>query len=150
MSKHSVTPSRPTPTVEERQFRTRRGTKALVSASDRVLLVEEAHANGDPFWTLPGGGVRPGETLPAALRRELGEELRCRSVVGPRVSRFWYAHSSLQETISTYTVFECSLVTEATPVATEGVVNLQWADPTSLPTTTLPQVRTVVASASDP
>ena len=36
-------------------------------------------------WELPGGKVAPGETEPAALARELGEELGCEVAVGDRL-----------------------------------------------------------------
>lgn len=133
---------------EEGALRIRRGTKALVSTGDRVLLVRERHADGTPFWTFPGGGVAPGESVPAALRRELAEELGCACVVGDRVTAFWYAHSSLADTVSVYAVRECSLLTEPSAVATEGVLDLQWTGPERLPTNTLPQVRSVVERVS--
>lgn len=136
-------------TIEAGGYRFRRGAKALVSTGDRVLLVRERHANGAPFWTLPGGGALPDESDPAVIRRELAEELRCECVVGDRVTSFWYAHSSLVDTVSVYAVRECSLLTEPSPVTGEGVLDLRWARPDRLPTTTLPQVRSVVRHGTD-
>jgi ADP-ribose pyrophosphatase YjhB (NUDIX family) len=46
---------------------------ALILARDRVLLVRQ-EKDGRAYWLLPGGGVEPGETMEAALRRELVEE----------------------------------------------------------------------------
>ena len=46
----------------------------LVRWQNRVLLCRQEKP-GREYWLLPGGGVDGGETLPAALRRELGEEL---------------------------------------------------------------------------
>jgi 8-oxo-dGTP diphosphatase len=46
----------------------------LVRWQNRVLLCRQ-EKDGRAYWLLPGGGVDGGETLTAALRRELGEEL---------------------------------------------------------------------------
>lgn len=119
----------------------RRGVKAVVSSSSRVLLVQERHADGSAFWTLPGGGVDPHESLVEGLRRELSEELRCDPAVEDAVSTFWYAHRSSPRLLSHYTVFSCLLATEVRPVRGEGILDSAWIPPEDPPASTLPQVR---------
>lgn len=113
----------------------------MISSSSRVLLVGERHSDGQPFWTLPGGGVRPRESLVAGLRRELLEELRCDPVVGEPVAEFWYAHRSSMDTVSRYTVFSCSVDATVRPARSEGILAAKWVAPGRLPVGTIPQVR---------
>lgn len=123
------------------QVHIRHGAKALISMSTRILLIKEQHADGCSFWTFPGGGVNPDEPVCDGLVRELAEELHCRPLIDEAVTTVWYAHSSLQNTLSIYTIFECSLLSDPTPNRREGVLEYQWVSPTDLPPSTLPQVR---------
>jgi mutator protein MutT len=50
------------------------GVGALIVQHDRVLLVRRASEPLKGEWSLPGGVVETGETLVAALKRELLEE----------------------------------------------------------------------------
>ena len=54
----------------------RRRAAAVIVRDGRVLMVHERsrRSGGGEWWTLPGGGVEPGETLEEALRREVFEE----------------------------------------------------------------------------
>jgi 8-oxo-dGTP diphosphatase len=56
---------------------------AVVVDGDRVLLVKRANAPLKGEWSLPGGAVEVGETLAAALAREVREETCLDVTVGP-------------------------------------------------------------------
>lgn len=122
----------------------RESAKALATRDGRVLIIKECHDDGSAFWTLPGGGIKPNESRAAALRRELAEELRCRGTVGDRVTQFWYAHTGRANTVSLCLVYDCALVSSATPNLTEGVLAKRWVTADELPPGTLPQVRYLV------
>ncbi|GIU95046.1 MAG: hypothetical protein KatS3mg012_1503 [Gaiellaceae bacterium] len=47
---------------------------AILRWRDRLLLLRHEKPDGAEVWLLPGGGVQLGESLLAALRRELWEE----------------------------------------------------------------------------
>lgn len=50
------------------------GVGALARDQGRLLLVKRGHEPALGKWAVPGGKVRPGEALSAAVERELAEE----------------------------------------------------------------------------
>lgn len=56
---------------------------AVILDHDRVLLVQRGHEPSMGAWSLPGGAVELGETLDAALAREVLEETGLSVEVGP-------------------------------------------------------------------
>ena len=121
------------------------GAKALVVEDGDVLLVKERRTDGSDFWTLPGGGVQPGETVERALRRELGEELRCDVVVGGPVAPCYYDHESRPNLTTAYVVFDCWLIGEPKPNRADGIVDYEWFGPGTLPVSTLAPFERVVS-----
>jgi len=59
----------------------RQRAAAVIVRDGRVLMVHErglgptGRHDGDEYWTLPGGGIRPGESPGDAVRREVYEEV---------------------------------------------------------------------------
>jgi mutator protein MutT len=58
------------------------GVGAVVLHGDRVLIVKRGHPPLEGEWSLPGGTVEVGETLEAALVREILEETGLEVAVG--------------------------------------------------------------------
>ncbi len=69
---------------------------AVVDERGRILLVQRADT-GD--WTLPGGVVEAGESLPAAAQREIEEETGLK-VLAVRLVGVYYAPSPAPETLT--------------------------------------------------
>jgi ADP-ribose pyrophosphatase YjhB (NUDIX family) len=55
---------------------------AVVIDDDRLLLIRRGHGPAAGEWSLPGGRVEFGETMPEALVREVQEETNLEVVVG--------------------------------------------------------------------
>ena len=59
----------------------------LVDAQARVLLMRFTPDDRPPLWCTPGGAVDPGESYPAAARREVWEEVGLDVDCGPEVAQ---------------------------------------------------------------
>lgn len=121
----------------------------MLRSEEQVLLVKERREDGSTFWTLPGGGVEPGESLKGCLRRELLEELLCYPSIGPPVARCLYRHRTMSDTVTLYSVFAGEPVAEPTPRLEEGVVACGWYSPADLPEGLLPPFRRVLLADTD-
>jgi len=60
----------------------------IIQRGDRMLICQRHRSDAYGLqWEFPGGKVRNGEDLPAAVRRELEEELAIQAEVGGEVFR---------------------------------------------------------------
>ncbi|MGA2987835.1 MAG: (deoxy)nucleoside triphosphate pyrophosphohydrolase [Terriglobia bacterium] len=60
----------------------------IIRRGDRILICQRGRADAYGLqWEFPGGKVKEGETFPAALKRELEEELAIQAEVGAEVFR---------------------------------------------------------------
>jgi 8-oxo-dGTP pyrophosphatase MutT (NUDIX family) len=67
------------------------GVRAVVlDSAGRIFLVWHGYT---PGWHLPGGGVEPGETMVAALTRELREEGNIEITIAPRLHGVFFNHN---------------------------------------------------------
>jgi ADP-ribose pyrophosphatase YjhB (NUDIX family) len=71
---------------DPQRIRLRDAARVIVfDPADRILLVRFTKTPGDSIWSMPGGGVEPGETHLDAAERELAEETGVRhgALIGP-------------------------------------------------------------------
>jgi 8-oxo-dGTP pyrophosphatase MutT (NUDIX family) len=75
----------------------REAARAIVLTPQReVLLLRVSLPEESPFWITPGGGIEPGESVEACLRRELREEVGLeRFALGPLVWRRQHTYAWL-------------------------------------------------------
>ncbi len=99
----------------------RNSAKAIIIQQGRLLLVQHRDEIG-PWYTLPGGGQHPGETLIETVQRECREETGIQVRIGRlRFIREYIGknHEFKAKDADSHQVefiFECSLLAGSTPV----------------------------------
>lgn len=65
----------------------REAVVAVLARAGRVLVIKRGPAVGNPgYWALPSGRIEPGESQPAAVAREVAEEV---GLVARPVAKVW-------------------------------------------------------------
>ncbi len=97
---------------------------AVVRRGDAILVTRRLDRPGSPGqWEFPGGKVEAGEDEPAALRREIAEELGCDVEVGRLLLRHAHAYPDLDVALAFYA---CAFPPGAEPRPVL-VAELAWA-----------------------
>jgi 8-oxo-dGTP pyrophosphatase MutT (NUDIX family) len=118
------------------------GVRAVVlDADDRVFLVRHSYVDG---WYLPGGGVDLGETMEAAMRRELKEEGDI-DLTGAAVLHgiFLNSHVSRRDHVAVYVVRQFRQ--DRLPKPNREIIEYGFFAATALPEGTTPGTRLRIA-----
>jgi 8-oxo-dGTP diphosphatase len=109
---HETSGEEPRETHADAQRRDRPTVRvgALILTAGGLLLVRQRRGR-DSYWLLPGGGVKFGEPLIAALRRELLEELGLEIVPG----RFLALAEAISDDMARYPKHVVHVICEARP-----------------------------------
>lgn len=103
---------------------------ALIEKNGRVLVAQRPpHKAQGRKWEFPGGKVEPNEPPPAALQREIREELGVDTIIGAPLPPCRHDYGSVHITLLPY---RCRLAdAQAEPVPHEHIA-LRWVTPEEL------------------
>lgn len=118
------------------------GVRGVVfDAQGRVFLIKHSYVTG---WHLPGGGVEPGETLGAALERELIEEGNIELIGAPALfGVYWNRRATRRDHVALYVVR--SFRQSAPPQANCEIIAHGFFAPNALPDGTTSSTRARIA-----
>jgi mutator protein MutT len=110
------------------------GVGAIVVDDDRVLLAQRGHEPMKGQWSLPGGAVECGETLVAAVAREVREETGLEIAVGPLVELVERVHRDADGRVEYHFVVADYLATVAGGrlAAASDAADLRWVQESEL------------------
>ena len=110
------------------------GVGAVIVDDGRVVLIRRRHEPLKGHWSLPGGMVEVGETLEAALTREMAEETGLAVDVGPVIEVFDRITRDAQRRVRYHFVLIDYLCWRAAGELRAGsdVDAAVWADPRQL------------------
>jgi ADP-ribose pyrophosphatase YjhB (NUDIX family) len=101
--------------------------RALIVEQDQVLLIR---THGSQKWSMPGGGVKRGESLRAAAEREACEETGCKVASERMLGIYINVHEGMTNHVA---VFVCRALTPPT-----DALNLEIAEARYWPIDALP------------
>lgn len=104
-------------------------TAGILSDGERVLICQRHRSDAYALqWEFPGGKVRDGEELKAALRRELAEELAIDAAIGEEVFRLRHRYPDRSVEVVFFRVESYQGV-----LANRVFESIAWAERSELP-----------------
>lgn len=112
------------------------GARAIVlNEEQKILLVKHTY---QPHWYIPGGGVKKGESVKAALLRELREEVGLTVLNEPQLFGIYHnTYLGVNDYPIIYVVNRFTL----TPVQSNEIEQIAWFSYQQLPDMTSPGTR---------
>ncbi|MBI1259269.1 MAG: NUDIX domain-containing protein [Chloroflexi bacterium] len=101
------------------------GVCAVVLDGDRILLQKRADFR---YWSLPGGGIEPGESAEAAAIRETREETGLEVRLTRKVGDYWKPQHN-----DRVTVFEAERIGGEIVRRSDETLDVRWFEVTALP-----------------
>lgn len=105
---------------------------ALIKREGRLLVCQRRADDALGLkWEFPGGKVKAGETLEAALARELSEEVDVTAEIGSQVHSTTFTYGEMNQTVELH-FFRATIPNDAS-LRNLAFEQIAWAEPASLP-----------------
>ncbi len=111
------------------------GVGAVILDGDRIVLVKRAHEPLQGEWSLPGGAVELGETLQAAIVREVREETGLEVEAGPVIEVLDRVHRTPDGRVEYHYVvvdYVCRPLGDRRLVSSSDAADARWVDAAEL------------------
>jgi 8-oxo-dGTP diphosphatase len=134
----------------ERPARPVLGAAAVVIHDGRVLLIRRGHAPDAGEWSIPGGAVDLGESVEAALQREVREETGLDIAVGAFLEIYQRVERDADGSVRFHFVVldYAATVIGGTLSAGDDAAEAAWVDPADLDRYAVAEsIRRVIARA---
>lgn len=106
---------------------------ALIEAGGKLLVCQRRRdAAFALMWEFPGGKVEAGESLEAALARELREELGVTATVGAEVFRTAHKYAEMPRALE-LVFFRCTIAPGSDPAQNLAFEQIVWRERLDLP-----------------
>ncbi len=112
----------------------------MVIQDGRWLMIRNTY--GHRHWTFPGGGVQRGESVEAAVRREVSEEVGIELGAVRSIGSYFTTRNRCRDTVACFVADVRSAAAVADGVE---VGEVAWVDPERLPVPYSPAVDDVIA-----
>jgi 8-oxo-dGTP pyrophosphatase MutT (NUDIX family) len=116
------------------------GVKCVIVHDGRWLMIRNTY--GHRQWTFPGGGVRRGEPVEAAVRREVAEEVGIDLGAVRPIGSYYSTRNRCRDTV---TCFVADVESAGAVADGVEVAEVSWVDPDRLPVPLSPAVDDVLA-----
>ena len=104
------------------------GVKCVVEHDGKWLMIRNTY--GHRYWTLPGGGVKRGESPAVAVRREVAEEV---GITLREVEPLGEYLSTLHYSKDTVYCFRASVDSSAYEIDGKEIAEARWMPPDTIP-----------------
>jgi 8-oxo-dGTP diphosphatase len=104
---------------------------ALIEFEGKLLVCQRRRGSAfELMWEFPGGKIQAGESLKAALVRELREELGVSARIGPELHRAQHQYAEMNEPIEL--IFFAASAAPA-KIQNQAFERIEWREPKTLP-----------------